>query len=638
MGREDTCLDLARSIHRHLVLNLEISPARIMPGNFHVLRNARMPAVLGEPAMISNPVMAGRLSLAASQELEAQAYFLGLLDYFTAGNPRWSAAQADTLLTDRRTFAGPVTWTFQPGDMPHEPGPDPGSFILLRDGRPEPFRLSPDGWTVSWTPDTPLPDRPVVLELTGRNLKGRATPARRTVLIPRDMPARHIRLFRGRGPGGDLIRWWPADAGPDDPGPAAGGYALPAASPEPTAEGVSRFLAETLDDTHRTASFAVESLPDSLAWRLLSLAGGRPDLVTDNPPGNWRNRLFATRNWREAGSGAPALAVRPGDPVWIEARGVLPLVDPAPAVADTARTTAAAARCWVAEKILPAVYGKVIVLDPAGGGTLTDGAGPLGTRGADLNLATALAAKRLLEGAGATVHLTRHDEYAPPPQDKVRLAGRVGADFFLTIGRSAQPDLITVGHHPGSTLGKAWAGALASALAPLQPVGGARIEVLESWAYLLRHTACPALEAGLPALSDLRRELQMTRPDWPGREARSILLSVAAVLAGGGTPPGTLDIPEILALLPQPRVLTGVDWALLDGNFPWLPSPGTIVPAGADSLSSDVTSGTAPVGGPGLPAVLDRHTLEIHRGRSWQLWLLDYSAGRLAPRLMREGP
>ncbi len=125
-------VDLAKAIHRHLVLNLEIAPARILPGNFRVLRDATVPAVLGEPAMISHPVMAGRLSQAAAQRLEAEAYFLGLLDYFAGGDPRWLAAQPDTLTVgDADTL---LAWTFA-DDSPAAPAPDPATFTVRADGR-----------------------------------------------------------------------------------------------------------------------------------------------------------------------------------------------------------------------------------------------------------------------------------------------------------------------------------------------------------------------------------------------------------------------------------------------------------------------------------------------------------------------
>ena len=77
--------------------NLSEDPRRILPGGFYVLRHAPVPAVLGEPAMISNPVIEGRLSLARSLELEASAYFLGLREYFAAGTPRWLSDLPDTV-------------------------------------------------------------------------------------------------------------------------------------------------------------------------------------------------------------------------------------------------------------------------------------------------------------------------------------------------------------------------------------------------------------------------------------------------------------------------------------------------------------------------------------------------------------
>ena len=53
----------------------------------------------------------------------------------------------------------------------------------------------------------------------------------------------------------------------------------------------------------------------------------------------------------------------------LAAQGVLPLVDPAPGHPDTARTVAAGDRIWSTEPVVPALLGKVIVLDPAGGGS-----------------------------------------------------------------------------------------------------------------------------------------------------------------------------------------------------------------------------------------------------------------------------
>jgi N-acetylmuramoyl-L-alanine amidase len=645
IGQEGASLDLARSIHRQLVLNLEISPAKILPGNFHVLRQAEVPAVLGEPAMISNPVIEGRLTLAASHDLEARAYFLGLLDYFAGGSPLWSGAQPDTVVWGPEDAPTRLAWTFQPGPDGRGPGPDPTTFTLTRDGSPVPFSLSADGHTVTWARSGELPHHPVEFVLTGRNLRNRATSGHRTLLTPGEGPWGRLDRFseaaeKGK-PGYDLIRWETSYL-PDSPasGPSSGqGLAL-VESPGPLSpQAMQEYFSRTVNPPPPRFTENSQEVPAGRSLRLMSLSDGPADVVTEPPSGGWRSRLASWREWPAGSAGSAGVAVFPDDPVWMEARGALPLVDPAPSQPDTARTVAGAARYWVSEKLVPALYGAVIVLDPAGGGIVTDGSGPLGTRGADINLETALRARKLLEGAGATVHLTRTGEQAPPAQDKVRLAGQVRADLFLTIARSDQPGLTAAAHHPGSSTGQKWAEALATAAADLCPVdAAASVEVGQSWAYLLRHTACPALEASFPPLTSAAREAQATSAAWQQAEARVILMSAAAALGQDRVLDAPLNLPLALAALPGDLALTPVDWALVDGNFPWLPAgsgPLPSVAAASDSLScNQADSGN----GPGLPNLISRHTLEIHRGDSWQLWLLDYSSGIPQTRLLMEGP
>jgi N-acetylmuramoyl-L-alanine amidase len=647
IGMEGTCLDLARSIHRHLVLNLEISPARILPGNFHVLRKAEVPAVLGEPAMISNPVIEGRLTLAASHELEARAYFLGLLDYFAGGSPGWASGSQDTtIVAAGAPFAG-ITWSFDPGGHPGDPGPDPGTFDLTRNGLPEPFLLTPDGHGVIWTPRGSLPAGPVVLELTGRNLAGRSTPVSRKVLLPHRSPLGNLEIRREdpahHDDPHDLIRWWPGWQGQPEQGrPGDLSYGL--------ADGFA--LVPRLDDPRRQAPALLRSelglapAPDNYREgppiaanrkaHLITLAGRPTRVVTEVPPGGWHDRWNTPDARLPMDGGQPYLTLPAQNPVWVQARGVLPLVDPAPTVADTARSFSGAARHWQAELLVPSLYGAVIVLDPRGGGTEADGTGPLGTRGADINLATALRARHLLEGAGATVHLTRSGEVPLPAQDKVRLAGRVGADLFLTIGRSPEPGRTDIAHHHGSVTGQVWAEAQAQAAAELRPLAAVgSVAVKPSYAYLLRHTACPALEVGFPPLGTIAREAQASTGAWQLAEARAILLAAAAALGEAAILDAPLDVGTLLARLPADRALPRVDWALVDGNFPWLPpEPEPLVPTPDDSLSYYQTG---PGDGPGYPALAPRHTLEIHQGTSWQLWLIDAMIPEGQPRLMLEG-
>jgi N-acetylmuramoyl-L-alanine amidase len=643
LGDDGASLDLARAIHRHLVINLEITPAKILPGNFHVLRNASVPAVLGEPAMISNPVIEGRLSLAASQRLEAEAYFLGLLDYFSLGAPHWAGAPVDTFIIDPAVSSTPVQWTFLVAPPVSEsswgPGPDPGTFGLTLDGRPVPFHVSDGGHRVSWYPPADDIDLPGTLELRGRNLKGRATPLRRTVLLP----ARGLRLD---------FHISPESADNDGDRHMAVHWKVPESSPLPAGafhlEGNGQW--RIFGGMTQSAVIAMESeIPETVTFHPAD--PGLPGItcavkVTDLPaPWRWGhlgviqengNRPWSLRHGDLLGIPAelgdqsvPLIPFDPVRPLFVTYPGALPLVDPDPANPDTARTVSASGKRWLFQALVPGLSGKVIVLDPAGGGSENDGAGPLGTRGATLNLETALLAKGLLEGCGAEVHLTREAETAPQPEEKVRRAGALGADLFLTIGRSSQAGLWTASHHPGSESGLRWADLFLNSAAGLTTPGDS-VAVLPSYDYLLRHTACPALEARLPGPVTPGQEMRLLDRGWQRAEARAILMSVVSFFDGGGEPAPGLDIASVIKDLAGARDLAAVEWAELDGNFIWSPMPEPASETDPVSLDSWLD--------PGLPDLIDRHTLEIHSGGTSRLWLLENTADGFAARLMMINP
>jgi N-acetylmuramoyl-L-alanine amidase len=648
LGADGASLDLARAIHRHLVINLEISPAKILPGNFHVLRNATVPAVLGEPAMISNPVIEGRLKQAASQRLEAEAYFLGLLDYFSQGSPTWSGARLDTLFVSPDGSAPMVSWTFFSADTLGSigPGPDPGTFELKLDGRKVPYHVTGQGRTVNWLASDPGLSLPAVLELRGRNLVGRATPVRRTLLRPTS--AHHVSLrLMPEVPHEDgfmAVRWSVAGNAPLPKGrlvfsedlilPLEGGKSgaallpLSAASPAEVS-----FHPASVEDSNLPCDIHTTELPEPWQWRLLTGQDGSPD-----GPWSLRTGLPDSLPAGMADQEAPLIPHEPSQPVWVSVPGVLPLVDPDPANPDTARTVSAGDRNWPTESIVPGLRDKVIVLDPAGGGSDPDGTGPLGMRGATLNLETAMLAQGLLEGCGAVVHLTRSGETSLPAEEKVRLAGEVGADFFISIGRSSQPDFLSASHHPGSETGQRWAEIFLDAAAGLSAPNDS-LAVTPSYDYLLRHTACPALEVRLPGPKTPRQEMRLAQRGWQRAEARAVLLSLASMLShpGTGLVP-VLDVAAVIADLPGSPDPAEVDWAELDGNLLWSPIsiPETTIdgqvlsPARTDSLDSP--------GGPGLPALLDRHTLEINAGAVRQLWLLERSGSGFTARLMMNNP
>ncbi len=642
MDDDGASLDLARSIHRHLVINLGIQPASIRPGNFHVLRNATVPAVLGEPAMISHPVMAERLSLAASQRLEAEAYFLGLLDYFTGGLPVWTGAASDTLRWGLPEDPQIVSWRFLPAGTTSDsllppvadhPGTDPNQTRLTLDGRPVTPLLSPDALTVSWQLPHDLAPTNHVLELHGRNLAGRATPRRRTVLIPRVAPSlqilvtvepesgRGVAHWRGQGgaplPTGELtLRSGRSfSVGPTEPH----GVFLNELPDEGTGLAAS-FVAQGADGKSAACEVVVRQLPSGHEVRLVS-DNGQPFA----PENGWRGRMGT------AGV-TPLVTVATGEALWLEGAGTQPFIDPNPTDPTAARTVAGAAAHWEATPILAGLTDRIIVLDPAGGGTITNGAGPLGLRGADLNLAVAQQAAQLLRGAGAEVHLTRHDETALLPVEKVRLASRVQADLFLTIGRHQPTNRRVVRHHPGSTVGSRWAAAAVTASALLPTADGTAADtcgIEASTNYLLRHTAAPALEWLLDPPLTAAQEMRQVHPGWHRAEARAILLAIAAISGHPGVFQNLIQPAEVLSAIEANGGLPAatVDWVQIDGNLPWSPMP-ALAPVADTALSVDSFRG------PGLPALLPRIVFEIHAAEKWQVWLLDQSDTDRQPALL----
>ena len=656
MDDDGASLDLARAIHRHLVLNLEIYPAKILPGNFHVLRNATVPAVLGEPAMLSHPVIEGRLSLAASQELEAVAYFLGLLDYFAGGTPCWSGAALDTVVVADPAAPPAVNWQFLPAgpedpDADHvtaasngDPGPQPATFSVLLDGRPTPWRLSSDGFTVSWLPQ-PLGEGQHVLSIGGRNLAGRATPPRRTLLQPAVVHRIEV-ITPAPGspePAPALLHSWTADGSPVSSGSGSSAWQLIDLKEIELMR--QDLAAPARSDAEPAAQTSFAELPAGLSWHLMCDPGDTVHPIGTDLPARWYSRLAAPAagtSQDPARTDWPAIALSPDSPVWIEIPGALPLIDPQPDEPDAPRTVAADEAYWPVAWLAPELKNQVIVIDPAAPADGTYRYGPLGVRAADLNLNCAQWAARLLRGAGAQVVLTREGEIPLSDPQKVRLANDLNADLFLALGRS-DSTLISVRHHPGSSTGERWAMNFAAAIDRLDATD-ALTRPQPAYDYLLRHTACPALSVDLPLPVAAVQEMQMLQPAWAQAEARAVLLGILATVGGRDDLPPTRRVVDLLADLP-PQALCHqpalhLDRVVIDGNFAWTPGRTLAVtepmaPQEKSAANAFATTGYSLVsmGDPGLPE-RSRHTLELHAGSHWQVWLLEQTVHGPRARLL----
>ena len=622
VGRDGADLDLARCIHRHLVRNLDIRPAKIMAGNFYVLRNAplNVPAVLGEPSMLSNPLVEAKLMTAEKMELEAQAYFLGLVEFFEGGRPYFTNSES---LHD-----GTMSCLFVPDVRKPESAPrlDPASIAATWNGRPIESWLGSDGSSVLVKP----PLESGLLNITASNLAGRKA----SIDIVRNLcgSADEVVLVRwivyqesGLIPPARSLTTW-QESGPWLPTNFAGDPVLSHlikdgvinSRLEPTAE-----LPEEMQHPGGPDPFKIDpALQRSSVQSVIS--DGRVVLMhpgfrwvrlvsgsIDNGM-NWGARLSKadTAFYKTVGqdfSTTPFIPVNRDLPLWLESPGHHPVLR-APDDAWQDSLT------W--RPIAPRLLGKTIILDPAGGGPDDQGLAPMGTPGRELNLRVAERLAALLRGAGAHPILTRTDAGWVPPEAKVLQTNREKGALFLTIARRTEGAGPKLFHHFGSTNGERWARLTASALTDS---GADSVPVAPSYAYLLRHTAPPALLCELPMPTSEEAEDLARSPAAQQAEALALFRAVAAYFEGTADLPSGWDLASFMARhrteLPHPN---DVDLVRVDGNWLWLPQVG-----GAPAAL--------------LPPTAGPRTLEVRSDDQWWLFEADPAADTLRRRLFGVG-
>ncbi|MBK6899208.1 MAG: N-acetylmuramoyl-L-alanine amidase [bacterium] len=594
VGRTGADLDLARAVHKHLVQALRISPARIMAGNFHVLRAATAPAVLGEPSMLSNPDVEARLAQPRFRQLEAEAYFQGLREYFAGGVPAWTVVSDTTLQADEH-----VAWRFVADRIAPDDAPplDPASVTLLVDGIATATSLSPAGDVVVWRPERPLPDGDYRCELRARNLAGRT--AELTFDLRRRTTPRRIEVTRSSERGvpapRSLLHWRALDGATPAPlretvriGGAGGPADSLTLAPLGAAEGWLLLPAAA----HVSPAEAAASLPAGARWIWLGAGGWNARLLPGIALDERRDDAFAVDRR------APAFPVAAGSPAWLEKPGCRPLLLDADHRTPWQPSGAAPPDSLHWTTLIPALVGRRILIDPHGGAAEADGFGPLGTSGRELNLGVAERLAGLLCGAGADARLTRTDEAWVPPEAKVLQANALGAELFLTLRRAPDGGW-GLAHHPGSAGGLRAARLLQETLPA--PAGTAPPAIAESYDYLLRQTACPAVAVSLPLPATVADEERGRAPSHQLGVATGIFNAVAAWFAGRELLADLRD-PRELLLGPTPAEgpAAAPAWVRVDGNWLWLP------PLAGDPPAR-------------LPLPGADHTFEVHAGGAWEL-------------------
>ncbi len=556
-------LDLAFAIHRHLMRNLGIDVGEVRQGNYYVLRNVGVPAVLGESSYLTHPPVEERLQLSRPQEIEAEAYFLGILDYCRRGIPRVTAmGPLDSIQTSVPT----LTSRFDDrGGL----GVDPDGVHMTVNGEAVAAVLSSDGRRASY----PLPwdarNGAYQVEVSARNLGGNTSPVARTHFRIEHAPALaaleavpprapraggvvrvRARILDRRGlsvADGTPVEMTSSHARAPEKADVRGGAVefsldLPAGLSKPVrvdlAAGGKNFRLD----------IPVESSPHS-AWRSLAVADARTGVPITNAVVAAGDSVLAHA------SPTGAYGFESGDAlVQVAAPGYRPL--------DVTEGNAATLTPWF-DGVL---HGKRFVIDPQGGPPAVVGVGPLGLSAAHVNLRVAVYLEGFLRAAGADVRLSRTDEEVRLPEDVARLTNRFRADRYVELRHPSAPvdsPRALFGYFfPGSAAGEAMVGTVGESAA--RRLGVPFRGPAQTVTYALQQTACPAIVIAAPAISNAEEEARLDHASYQREQAYAIFLGLLRHY--GAAEGGTLEVVVDDASPARWLVTLDGTWTLVTGD------------------------------------------------------------------------
>jgi N-acetylmuramoyl-L-alanine amidase len=528
--------DAARALHHHLSFNIGETRGGVIPGNYLVLRSCEGAAVLGEPSFISNPAIESKLKEADVQRLEASAYFLGIVDYFSKGVPRLErAAPAEG------TLAGPDTAI----ELSAAPGGDAGiaaaGIELFLDGEPVPAHYDAPSGRVSYTPAEPVAGGTHTVEARVRNTAGNWSPTLAFTLEVETEPAHLVLNPKGAGGAPGTPRPVEVLVYDKNMNPVADGTQVVFECDRPVFPDtayVRSGRAQCYVMTGPTGEFELKAFCGGASMGLAAdPAGDEGDANTwwaflrDEADGSPVEGAWVRIGDRQMGRSNRDGLVNFPDPedeggawrVWSD--GYVWKSDGRPELTEEpfgAGSDALVKVIRLERAAAGLLHGHTIVVDPEGGGDDRAGQGPSGMDAAQVNYAVGRLLARMIEGAGGTAILTRDRDGGASDVERLKLAEKAGASRYLLISHRARSkkDGPWIGHYPGSTTGASLAASIAASLETI--TGQDPPAIVENAAYALRQTSCAALNINLLPLSDRAAEKHLSNQHNLITEAYSI--------------------------------------------------------------------------------------------------------------------
>jgi N-acetylmuramoyl-L-alanine amidase len=486
--------DAANYILIHLTRNLGLDGS-LLPANFRVLRVNTRPALLTEASYMSNPIQESLLADPDRQKLEAQAIYLGILDYFARGVPEFR------LLTS-------------PGDIAPFPHPqlkvkvtdrfgiDRQTVKVSFDGQPAQVDYLPGDGTLVIKPTQSLANGAHTFRLKARNVKGNSGIPLVTSFTTDREPARiKLTVQPGTCPPGPIAAEIGALVLDEDGQPVAGTRRV-SFSVNKTPAG---------DSALHDGAARIYLSRDKPAQITVSARSGRAVTSIQVTFARTKTPVVQFRLLR-SGTRAPVPAAQVSDD-WHEATapvnrdGIITLQ---PAIGTHTFTFSASGfrrgsvdltliqgaaeyREIVLEPVLAgALDGTRIFLDPAGNYENPD----TSHERTDFNLALAVRLAHLLGDCGAEVKVSRKPYEYVPRTERLERAGGFKPDYYLKLSSPLGPKTggnrpaTRIGHYPGSEHGAGLARALAAQLRMLS--GIATPETVEDRSNEVTNAPCPA--------------------------------------------------------------------------------------------------------------------------------------------------
>ncbi|HWN82355.1 MAG TPA: hypothetical protein VNM87_09690, partial [Candidatus Udaeobacter sp.] len=496
---------------------------------------------LGEPSFLTNPAFEAKLGRIDRVELEATAYFLGIVDYFSRG-------VAHTLITQPRAGSDAVELSAAFLGSPV----DPGSVRIALDGRPlAATRVPATGYTY-------VAAVPAAEVANGRH---RATAEARcfggNAVAPGEL------AFEIRRPAAEIHAepWPPWNGGS---APRAFGLAVEVRDRYglPVADSTLVRLAEPLADSARTQSGRAWFVLDPGAspprrWRaeamgitatVPAITKGAPAAVTGTLRASGSGRSVAGAELRAGAGGAVLGYSNPAG------RFAVPAADAQIQAGAPGFLPAPINRHEPDAELAPVLggvlFGRTVAIDAAGGGSEPLLVSPTGLRASDATLAAAQALAAEVTWAGARAILIREDDRTLPDLARVETAEAARADLYIRFGAGSTP---RIRHYPGSQRGSRLAQAAA---AEIQAECGLTLPVAGEVTPVLLLTSSPAIEILLPGPTDIAREDQLLDSAFLRRIGRAIAIALAVE---GGLPvanQGTVRLAATQILLDGRTILT----------------------------------------------------------------------------------